>query len=185
VPYVNKKQKTGGYKLVQVAHSAGKCMHVIKMLSNNFARNLILSRFVSSAYKKGRVVLIQSELKDHLDILASMISNQGVPMGDIAYYVGGMSSSERDYSKTKKVIMATYAMTAEATDIPQLDTLVMATPRSDVRQIVGRILREFPGKKDPVVFDIVDSTSSVFAGYYNMRYKWYKEVGAVIDKMQE
>jgi len=38
-------------------------------------------------------------------------------------------------------ILATYVMAREALDVPGLDTLILATPSSDVRQAVGRIRR--------------------------------------------
>lgn len=181
IPYVRVKKKDGSYGMGQLPHSPGKCGHVIRMLANHHGRNQVIANFVSAAHAKGRNILVQSDRREHLEQLAAMISKKGVPMGDIAYYVGGLSSSERDHAKTKRVIMATFAMTAEATDIPWLDTLVMATPKSDVRQIVGRILRTHPDKKDPVVFDLVDATSSVFMSYANNRKRWYASIGADVD----
>jgi len=110
-----------------------------------------------------------------------MITSFGVPPAEIGYYIGGLTEKQRDTAKGKSVIMATYAMTAEATDIPWLDTLVMATPKSDVRQIVGRILRQYEGKKSPIVFDLVDLSSNVFSGYWNTRRRWYATVKAEVD----
>lgn len=40
-----------------------------------------------------------------------------------------------------RAILATYVMAREALDVPGLDTLILATPSSDVRQAVGRIRR--------------------------------------------
>jgi superfamily II DNA or RNA helicase len=166
--------------MVQIAHSPGKCGHVIRMLSNNFARNKLISNFVSQAFKAGRKVLVQSDRKEHLEVLTAMIASSGVPLPRITYYVGGLTKAQRELAKVGSVIMATYAMTAEATDIPDLDTLVMASPKSDITQIVGRILRFVPDKKEPVVFDIVDDSSSVFSGYANNRLRWYKSIGAKV-----
>lgn len=181
IPYVRVKKKDGSYGMAQLPHSPGKCGHVIRMVANHHGRNQVIANFVSAAHAKGRNILVQSDRREHLEQLAAMISKKGVPVGDIAYYVGGMSSSQRDHAKKKRIILATYAMTAEATDIPWLDTLVMATPKSDVRQIVGRILRLHPDKKDPVVFDLVDATSSVFMSYANNRRRWYSAIGAEVD----
>ena len=141
----------------------------------------MLAKFAAAAYKAGRVTLIQSDRKEHLETLSLMICKEGVPPVHLAYYVGGMDQAQRTHAKTKKIILATYQMTAEATDIPWADTLVMATPKSDVRQIVGRILRVHPGKKDPLVFDLVDHSSNVFNGYWNNRKAWYKSVNAPIE----
>lgn len=183
VPLRKQRSETGAWVMKPVPHTAGKCGHIINMLANHHGRNLILSKFTSAAYFKGRNILVQSDRKEHLEQLQAMIMNQGVPAADIAFYVGGMNEAQRTHAKTKRVILATYQMTAEATDIPQLDTLVMATPKSDVRQIVGRILRAFPDKKEPVVFDLVDDSSNVFAGYWNSRQRWYRSVNAQVDKV--
>lgn len=180
IPMTRVKQKNGTVKVGPLPHSPGKCGHVINMLANHHARNDMIARFVSAAFKKGRNILVQSDRKEHLETLAMMIQKQGVPPAEIGYYLGGMTAAQRDYAKGKSVIMATYAMTAEATDIPWLDTLVMATPKSDVRQIVGRILRQYEGKQEPVVFDLIDSSSNVFQGYWNKRSAWYKSIGAEV-----
>lgn len=180
IPMTRVKQKNGTVKVGPIPHSPGKCGHVINMLANHHARNDMLARFVSAAFKKGRNILVQSDRKEHLETLAMMIQKQGVPPAEIGYYLGGMTAAQRDYAKGKSVIMATYQMTAEATDIPWLDTLVMATPKSDVRQIVGRIIRQYEGKQEPVVFDLIDSSSNVFQGYWNTRSAWYKSIGAEV-----
>ena len=57
-------------------------------------------------------------------------------------------------SENKQVIVATYAMAAEGLDIKSLTTLMLVTPRTDITQAVGRILRV---KERPLVIDIVDT----------------------------
>ena len=181
VPMTNVRQPDGSYRVGPVPHSPGKCGHVINMIANHHPRNELIAKFVGAAYKKGRAIIVQSDRKEHLETLALLIQRQGVPASDIGYYVGGMSQAQREKSKVKPVILSSYQMTAEATDIPWLDTLVMATPKSDVRQIVGRILRPYEGKQDPVVFDLVDDSSSVFQGYWNARMRWYRSIGAKVS----
>jgi superfamily II DNA or RNA helicase len=73
----------------------------------------------------------------------------------IGYYLGGMKEEKLKESESKKIILATYAMASEGLDIKTLTTLVMATPKSDVCQSVGRILRS--KHKTPMVIDIVDN----------------------------
>ena len=53
-----------------------------------------------------------------------------------------------------------------------ISTLILATPKSDVEQAVGRILRQ-KNKNEPLVIDIVDSFS-IFKGQYFKRKKFYK-----------
>jgi superfamily II DNA or RNA helicase len=72
----------------------------------------------------------------------------------------------------KKVVIATYAMAAEALDIKTLTTLIMATPKTDIEQSVGRILRE--KHSSPVVVDIVDS-HDLFQNQWRKRKTFYKK----------
>jgi superfamily II DNA or RNA helicase len=63
-------------------------------------------------------------------------------------------------------------MAAEALDIKTLSTLIMVTPKTDIVQSVGRILREKHEK--PLVVDIVDG-HDVFKNQWAKRRKYYKK----------
>jgi superfamily II DNA or RNA helicase len=168
-----------GYSYIRMPHKPGRTQNINKALAKDPERNNIIVEFVLAAYNKKRSTIIFSDLKEyHLDRLYSALRRAGIPAKDIAYYVGGMSAAERDIAVTKPILLATYAMCSMATDIPWLDTCVLATPRSDVIQVVGRILREFPDKKEPVVFDVVDEDSSVLKGYATKRLSWYHSLGS-------
>ena len=73
---------------------------------------------------------------------------------DIGYYLGGMKEKQLKESESKKIIIATYAMASEGLDIKTLTTLCMATPKSDVCQSIGRILRGT--NTNPFVIDVID-----------------------------
>ena len=67
-------------------------------------------------------------------------------------------------------------------DIPTLDTVILASPKSDIQQSVGRILRETPGKKNaPLVIDVVDSWGFMPSIFYK-RKRVYKEGGFLINE---
>jgi len=114
----------------------------------------------------------------------------GLPSPLLGWYIGLQSDvysgskeqkkKQREMAKIKPVILATYAMASEATDIPWLDTCVLAAPRADVVQIVGRIRREYEGKHDPVVLDLVDTDSKILTNYAKKRMKWYRSLGCEI-----
>ena len=93
-------------------------------------------------------------------------------------YVGGMTQAERDESAKCQVIFATSQFASEGLDIPALDTLFLTTPMSDVEQAVGRILRAFEGKKDPIVVDIRDDKVAKFKRAGESRDKFFKRIGA-------
>lgn len=62
-------------------------------------------------------------------------------------------------------------MAAEALDIKTLSTLIMATPKTDIEQSVGRILRE--KGQNPIVIDIIDS-HDYLKRQWNTRRQFYK-----------
>ena len=80
----------------------------------------------------------------------------------IGYYIGGMKEKERKESEQADLILASYSMAKEAMDIPILDTLFMATSKSNIEQSIGRIQRklEYPDEIPPLVIDLVDKFSS-------------------------
>ena len=90
----------------------------------------------------------------------------------VGFYVGGMKQIELQETEGKEIVLATYAMAAEALDIKTLSILVMATPKTDITQSVGRILRV--RHDNPVVVDIVDH-HDVFQNQWKQRKTFYRK----------
>ena len=90
----------------------------------------------------------------------------------VGFYVGGMKQKNLQDTETKSIVLATYAMAAEALDIKTLSTLVMVTPKTDITQSVGRILRVKHEK--PIIVDIVD-THDMFQKQWAHRRRFYKK----------
>jgi superfamily II DNA or RNA helicase len=90
----------------------------------------------------------------------------------VGYYLGGMKEVDLKASESKKIIIATYAMASEGLDIKTLTTLIMATPKTDVCQSVGRILRA--KHTTPVVIDIIDA-HDLFVNQWQKRKAYYKK----------
>jgi len=88
------------------------------------------------------------------------------------YYIGGMKQTALQEAEEKQIVLATYAMAAEALDIKTLSTLVMVTPKTDIIQSVGRILRV--KHESPIVVDIVDKHES-FQNQWRQRRAFYKK----------
>ena len=88
------------------------------------------------------------------------------------FYLGGMKEADLKMSESKNIIIATYAMAAEGLDIKSLTTLVMVTPKTDVCQAVGRILRRKAARH--LVVDIVDA-HPIFKRQWAKRLSFYKK----------
>lgn len=97
---------------------------------------------------------------------------QDVNVGTVGYYLGGMKQQLLDESSKKQIICASYAMAAEGLDIATLSTLIFVTPKTDIVQSVGRILRT--KHSNPIVVDIVDK-HQLFQNQWNKRKVYYKK----------
>lgn len=184
VPLTNQQDKKGKWALKPMPHKAGRIMRLCSIMGNDWARNNIIGKFVHKAWERGRITIVFCDTKDHLEQIQQALRRYGIPFEDMAFYIGGLTTLERTRAAKKKVLLATYAYCAEATDIPQIDTMVMGTPRSDVVQIVGRMLREYEGKAKPALYDLLDGGSNVLLGYYRSRLAYYKSIGATVKILQ-
>jgi hypothetical protein len=94
------------------------------------------------------------------------------------FYVGGMKQKDLQETESKQIVLATYAMAAEALDIKTLSILVMATPKTDITQSVGRILRM--KHANPIIVDIIDS-HQLFQNQWKLRKRFYKKSNYKIE----
>lgn len=120
--------------------------------------------------KKDQQIMILAHNKNLLVYLFKAIEHRNI--ATVGYYVGGMKECDLKASETKQVIIATYAMASEALDIKTLTTLILATPKTDITQAVGRILRV--KHERPLVIDILD-THNIFERQWIKRRKFYEK----------
>ena len=113
-------------------------------------------------------IMILAHNKSLLTYLYKAIEHRAI--ATVGYYVGGMKEEHLKISESKKVIIATYAMASEGLDIKTLTTLIMASPKTDVCQSVGRILRT--KHTNPLVIDIIDS-HDIFEKQWLKRRQYY------------
>jgi superfamily II DNA or RNA helicase len=115
-------------------------------------------------------IMILAHNKSLLTYLYDAIDARKI--ASVGYYVGGMKEAALKESETKKVVIATYSMASEALDIKTLTTLIMATPKTDIEQSIGRILRQ--RHTNPIVVDIIDQHEPFIRQWYK-RLKFYKK----------
>jgi superfamily II DNA or RNA helicase len=132
-------------------------------------RNLYISNVVKKELKdnENQQIMILAHTKS---IVQDLFKNISTFEASIGYYLGGMKEEHLKVSESKKIILATYAMASEGLDIKTLTTLILATPKSDVCQSVGRILRS--KHSTPLVIDLIDE-HPLFDTQYNKRLTYY------------
>ena len=152
---------------------------MITELTENRERNSMLVGLISRIAKSTRQILVLSDRRQHCMMLHQCFTKRS------GLYMGGMKEADLAESSTKKIIFATFSQAHEGLDIPSLDTVILATPKSDIVQSIGRIMRETKGKKNnPNIYDIFDQWSVCHA-MYNKRLRVYKQGGFKMPKMKE
>lgn len=180
---IRKDKKTGEKKVVRIAHSPGKTAHIEKMMAADPLRNQLIGELIMQARGKDRQIVVFSSLHEHLRTIARVLNTMGVSNKDIGYYIGAQTKAEQEArakATTKPILLTTPQMMGEGTDLPWYDTCLLAIPRSSIEQIIGRIRREYPDKKEPVVMDLLDNDSPLFSGYASQRRSTYRKIGATV-----
>ena len=119
---------------------------------------------------KDQQIILLGHQKNLLNYIFKAVESKNIT--SVGYYIGGMKEKDLKVSETKQLILATYAMAAEALDIPSLTTLILATPKSDIVQSVGRILRK--KHSQPLIIDIIDQ-HECFLNQFKKRKAFYNE----------
>jgi len=140
-----------------------------------------LCGIIEDICEEGRQILVLSDRVEHCKAIL-----EGLPpaIQETACILSQKVSSAKrtEFCSDKKILIATYTMCREGFDVPTLNTLVMATPRPDIDQIVGRILRVEKSKRTihPLIVDIVDPQ---FRRQFGQRNTLYRKRNYTVNRM--
>jgi superfamily II DNA or RNA helicase len=95
-------------------------------------------------------------------------------LASVGYYIGGMNEFELKKSEKKQIVLASFSMSSEGLDISTLNAEFLITPKTDIVQSVGRILRATHNFSHPIIYDFVD-THDVFQRQWLKRKSYYKK----------
>jgi len=161
------------------------------IIDNDRRNHFIVSDVLTEA-AKGNICIVTSDRKVHCETLHNLISiawdNTGIATGDysktyVAEQIARLNSGEIT------VLVCTNQLLGEGFDYPPLNRAFIATPfRAEAKceQLIGRIQRPAPGKKDAIVYDYVDIGIGVLQNQFHSRnndcrYKVYKRLGVEIE----
>lgn len=142
---------------------------MINDLCDSFTRNLEIISIIKEKYNENRKILVLSDRRNQCHELKRLLGDDY----STGIYVGGMKNDVLKESNTKRIIFATYQIASEGYDNKELDTLIFASPKTNIEQAIGRILRQ-ENENEPEVIDIVDAWS-VFNNLFFSRMKFYKK----------
>jgi superfamily II DNA or RNA helicase len=145
-----------------------KCPSCKKVLK--YEQNYIENKYVKSLEKTHTIVMAHNLNILHYIYKKFVCKN----LASVGYYIGGMSEAELKQSEKKQIVLASYSMSSEGLDIPTLNAEFLITPKTDIVQTVGRILRAKHKFSHPIIYDFVDS-HDVFQRQWLKRKSYYKK----------
>lgn len=159
----------------------------IRALAADEGRNALLVAVVARLLgaEGRRRVIVLTLLREHVETLAASVAAlPGMDPARVAVLMGGASAEDRAKATNVPVVVGTMQFLEEGYDDDELDTLVLAMPRSSegsLRQIIGRVERAREGKLKPIVVDVLDEFS-IFRAIGYKRSRFYAEQGWKIRK---
>jgi superfamily II DNA or RNA helicase len=181
--WVNGKMRPSFVKmisnLIELTERDEHILDVIKCMidQNSLRKVLILS---------GRIKHLEY-LKNNIDEYIKKQTLNGSLCEDeikTSFYIGSLSQAQRKTAEADAdIIFASYGMAEEGLDIDRLNTIILATPKKNVEQAVGRIMRKIlngAGLK-PLIIDFSDALS-IFISQGMARHKLYKKGKYKIDE---
>lgn len=154
---------------------------ILPNLINQFVEDpgrnkIILDKIIQLSMDNNRKILMLTDRRNHCihmkELLEDFFNKNTKNSKSIGLYMGSMKEADLNESNKCDIILATYSMAAEGYDNSTLDTLVMATGKSDIQQSVGRILRK-KNENPPYIVDIIDPEFCF--SQMNKRKQFYKK----------
>jgi superfamily II DNA or RNA helicase len=156
---------------------------MINKLTDFEPRNKMIVELLTDVYDDSkRQILVLSDRVEHTKLLYEMLPKE-IQEQSCILSRSVDSKTRSEWCETKRILIATYQMCKEGFDVPTLNTLLIATPRPDVDQIVGRILRVEKSKRtvSPLILDIVDPA---FRRQFQERLSLYNKRQYKVEKMK-
>lgn len=159
---------------------------IYRDIQNSEFRNEFIVQDVIAAVGQGRNLIILTERKEHVEILANKLSPH---CKNIFRMVGGTGQKKsRELLQTVAdipaseplVLIATGKYVGEGFDMPRLDTLFLTMPiswKGTVQQYAGRLHRLIEGKEEVQIYDYVDVHVAMLEKMYQKRLKGYSSIG--------
>ena len=156
------------------------------LIGNSAVRNDMILEDTRACVKAGRTPVILTRYKEQAKYLYENLQKDA---DHVFLFYGDNSDKEnssirqrlKEVPKDESVILvATGQKIGEGFDYPRLDTLMLAAPVSfegRLEQYIGRLNRDYEGKKEVIVYDYIDSHIRVFDKMYAKRLRTYKRTG--------
>ncbi len=173
-------------RTVDLSGEAADIHRAYELICEDADRNSMILQDVRNSVREHHTPVILTRQKKHAKYLYDHLQSAADHVF-ILYGDNSAKENEETRSRMKSVpdsdsliLVATGKKIGEGFDYPRLDTLMLAAPvayKGLLDQYVGRISRDYAGKKNIYVYDYVDSHIRIFDSQYNKRLAAYRQLG--------
>lgn len=199
---VSEVEEVGGIIMPKVLYRTIRS----KTVYGNNIQSILKDNIIPNAKRNGMIVgdilreathgnycIVLTDRRAHADILFDLISKgwskTGIATGN---YTKKYITEQAELLNNKEitVLVCTFALLGEGFDVPFLNRAFVTMPfraEGKVEQLVGRIQRTAPGKKDSIVYDYIDADIGVVQNQFytksknDCRYNAYSRLGLEIE----
>lgn len=175
--YKKKRTITNNLKVIRTEFTceADNYAALINELCANKIRNdIILEQILTNSQRK---ILVLSDRIEHLNILESMLFEEGL---DFVCIHGSMNKKEQNEKmlqvKEKNLVLATTSYFGEGIDFPHLNTIIFATPISYYGRLIQYLGRVGRDGQECLAIDFLDSKNAMLNSAYKKRLEGYKQM---------
>jgi superfamily II DNA or RNA helicase len=160
-------------------------MPMLNKLVTDDKRNQQIAGVANDEIRNGNSVLILSRRIEHLERIADGIE------GRVEILTGKRKPADRkrilhDFREGKLKCLAATQLADEALDVPRLNRVILTHPgkhEGRLIQQIGRAIRQSPGKKNAVIYDVMDARVGVLRRQWDQRKRAYKKSKIKIKKI--
>jgi len=172
------RRASGRAKEIRLRNGNPCLSRTISMMVADEERNQYIVSRILELRQQGRYIIVLSVRRKRLATLREMLEAQLENPEEVGTFAGETTKggvARRESERKRPVLLATVRMAEEGFDEARLDTLIFATPKSNIQQCVGRIQRSHPEKQEPLIVDIFDSyAGGAMHGMHRARKKFYE-----------
>lgn len=141
-----------------------------KFITSDDKRNTVIADIISA--NPNNNIFVFSEYVSHLKSLADLIKTHNIIV--YTHVTTDMDLQATMCSHKSNIVFTTYKMASESLSLQGFFIIIFATPRrSNMKQIIGRILRDTNADTPRTVYDIIDQNIGFFAHQHTYRQLYY------------
>ena len=155
-------------------------------LSCNEDRSAAIAEDIATAYHAGHRILVFTRRLEQNSSLSDALGRSGIPCivldGSVSRKEARTILEDVQSSARPEVLIATDKLLGEGVDLPNLDTLFLASPFKQervVQQCAGRLSRMSQGKTCVTIYDYIDYRIPVLSRMFASRQRIYRKLGVL------